>query len=491
MTMLETSAPALPEGTARPDAVPEGGDPAIVLSGVSKIYRLYGNPREQLLDSLGLYRFLPRSRRRTFQEFHALKSVDLTVERGERIGIIGRNGAGKTTLLKLITGNFAPTAGRIQVNGTVQALMQMGLGFHPEFSGYENIKSALNYNGLTGDEFEQAMADVIDFVELGDFLHQPMKTYSLGMNARVQFAAATAIKPDIMIVDEVLGAGDAYFSGKSAHRMEKLTSSGCTLLLVSHSTAQILQFCSKAIWLDRGQVRMAGSALDIVKAYEEYIQELSYREQRKAHEAAAAASPAGPVPMSVTEQKDYETHAWQRDQMMKLLADGGPGPSMSGAERVSRWPAERGLKIARVEVLNEAGVVTGTVQSGRPLDIEIEFYAEFDGHFECRFVVLLMMLDGVALSRHLSEPHEFVLRQGERRSVRLHYNETQLASGEFIFSAAIYKQYDPDNSSTAIRYDLLSRSFRLKVTPRSKSEPGVFMHPAEWKVVRNEGGGDE
>jgi hypothetical protein len=139
---------------------------SVHLEEVSKVYRLYGNPREQVLDSLGLNRFVPRRRRHTFQEFHALKSINLTVRRGERIGIIGRNGAGKTTLLKLITGNFLPTSGQVEVNGSVQALMQMGLGFHPEFSGYENMRAALNYNGLIGADFEEALADVIDFVEL-------------------------------------------------------------------------------------------------------------------------------------------------------------------------------------------------------------------------------------------------------------------------------------------------------------------------------------
>src|SRR5262245_26543058 len=195
--------------------------PAARLDGAPKYSLLYRHSHGRLLDQLGLGGLRGR-RRDSFKEFHALSDVNLTVARGERVGIIGRNGAGKTTLLKLITGNFGPTRGSVKVSGTVQALMQIGLGFHLEFSGLENIRSALLYNGLSGLDLESALASVVDFVELGEFLHQPMKNYSQGMQARVQFAAATAIRPEILIVDEVMGAGDAYFSAKSAARMKQL-----------------------------------------------------------------------------------------------------------------------------------------------------------------------------------------------------------------------------------------------------------------------------
>src|SRR5262245_48657046 len=156
--------------------------PALRFMAVSKSYRLYDRPHERLIDQMGLNRLLFWRRRdvASYHLFHALKGITLTIDKGERVGIIGRNGAGKTTLLKLVTENFSPSEGRVEVNGTVQALMQLGIGFHQEFSGYENIKAALHYNGLVGADFEEALKDVIDFVELGDFLHQPMKTYSLG-----------------------------------------------------------------------------------------------------------------------------------------------------------------------------------------------------------------------------------------------------------------------------------------------------------------------
>src|ERR1700721_49278 len=171
------------------------------------------------------------------------------IERGRRTGPIGRNGAGKTTLLKLISGNFRPSVGRVAVSGSVQALMTMGQGFHPDYTGRENIQASLHYNGLSQAEVAEAFEEVIDFCELGPFLEQPFKTYSSGMQSRLMFATATAIRPDILVIDGVLAAGDAYFLAKSKQRVDKIIANGCTLLLVSHSMQQVLELCDEAISL--------------------------------------------------------------------------------------------------------------------------------------------------------------------------------------------------------------------------------------------------
>lgn len=455
---------------------------AIRLRNVWKVYRLYASRREQIFDTLRLPRIFFGARKPPVQEFCALKDVNLEIRRGERIGVIGRNGAGKSTLLKLITGNFSPTSGEVEVNGTVQALLQMGLGFHPDFSGYENIRSALNYNGLSGEELEAAIEDVIDFVELGEFLHQPMKTYSLGMQSRLQFAAATAIKPDILIIDEILGAGDAYFSGKSSHRIQNLALSGCTLLLVSHSMSQVLQFCEKAVWLDRGEIRAEGDTLSVVRAYEEYIERISH--EKRVHQDGRVRMTVQAVGQETT-QRDFPTPEWQRDRFAALLLQTrGNSLESNVGDLISRWPGEPGLRVGRVGVLDEHGSPTGTVCQGQGLSFEVEMVAEKTGYFECRVVVLLMTLDGIAVTRHLSEVLTFDLEAGDRQIVRLHYAETQLAAGEFVFSVGLFKQYDPDDVTSAIRYEILSRSFRLKVIPKHPSEPAIFHHPAEWLVCQ-------
>jgi lipopolysaccharide transport system ATP-binding protein len=492
---------------------------AIRMDRVSKVYKLYASRQEQVLDSMGLTRLLPGRRKPKFGEFRALHDVSFTVRRGERIGVIGRNGAGKTTMLRLITQNFAPTTGEVEVHGSVQALMQLGLGFHPEFTGHENIVASLNYNGLIGAEFEAALKDVIDFVELGDFLHQPVKSYSMGMQARLQFAAATAIRPDILIVDEVLGAGDAYFAAKSAHRMKKLALSGCTLLLVSHATAEIMRFCERVIWMHRGSVLMDGPALDVVRIYEAHIEELNFR-MRKQTEAllravdapaavseavpalttmadtaaetivaevggAEAATPPASAPAPVlgdapVEDTEFEegapTEPWRRGLFGALLH----GDDADHDEEIVRWPGERGLKVRRMRLLDGAGMPVDRAVSGEPLVIEVTVMAEEDGDFEFRISLLFMSLEGVGVTRNFSPYYDVSLQAGESATVSLRLPEVLLTGGEFVFSCALFKHYDMVDSSTAVRYDLLSRSFRLRVEGKLSYDPGLFHQPGSW-----------
>lgn len=438
-------------------------DPAIRLQNVRKVYRLYESIGDQAIDVLGLSRLVfwrpPR-----FREFPALSDVSFTVTRGERIGILGRNGAGKSTLLKLIGGNFRPTDGSVAVNGRVQALMSVGLGFHPEFSGYDNIRSSLLYNGLDEDELAAAVADVVEFVELGDFLERPVKTYSLGMRSRLEFAAATAIRPDILVVDEVLGAGDAYFSAKSAQRMRALTQSGATLLLVSHSMQQILQFCERAIWLEGGRIVYEGPALEAIKAYEEFTMRL-----RK--EAAAGKYLAG-------SSSGEDQAAWVREHMLQQVLGDATGDQ--GA-RVSRWPGEGGLSIASVRVLGEGGAEARTVRRGEPLEIELTISAEAAGGYDCIVVILLFSGDGRWLCRHCSPPARFVLAAGERKRVSLVYDQSRLGNGTYVFSAALYAELDLNDLSTARAYDLLARSYSFEVVDRYRDDQSLFHHPAVWR----------
>jgi lipopolysaccharide transport system ATP-binding protein len=244
---------------------------AIKASGVAKMYRLYTRRFEQVLDLFGVR--LPWRRHR-YQEFWALRDIDLELRKGERVGIIGRNGAGKSTLLKVIAGALTPTQGSVTVNGKVQALMELGTGFHPDFSGRENAFASLAYQGVTGRPAQQKFAELVDFAELEDFIEQPIKTYSAGMYARLAFSVATSIQPEILIIDEVLGAGDAYFAGKCIERMRQLTEeSGATVLFVSHDLASVQRLCTRALWLDRGRLLLDGDTLTVSKAYAAAVRE--------------------------------------------------------------------------------------------------------------------------------------------------------------------------------------------------------------------------
>jgi lipopolysaccharide transport system ATP-binding protein len=431
---------------------------AIKIENLNKVYTLYHNKVDQLRDLLGL------KRKQAIQEHYALKNINLDIGQGQRIALVGRNGAGKSTLLKMLTGNFKPTSGKITINGKVQALMSTGIGFHYELTGYENIKASLAYNDLSTKEINAAIDEIIHFVELGDYLHQPVKTYSLGMQSRLSFATATAIKPEILIIDEVLGAGDAYFTAKSVDRMKKLTNNGCTLLLVSHATSQVLQFCEDAIWLESGEIVKQGRALEVVKAYEAYSKKLEFEHFNN--------------PMATTNSSVIQS-TWLRE---KLLHEALSAHSKN--EDISRWPSmDSRLKINNVCIVDENNNALPAITTGAPVRINIDIIANAADNYDCYFVVLLFTEDGRWISRHCSDKYQFSLQEGQVVTTSLFYDNLCLGNGKFIFSAAIYKVLDLDDLDNACYYDLLSRSFEFTVIAPYKDDFSLLHLPARWKIL--------
>jgi lipopolysaccharide transport system ATP-binding protein len=285
-------------------------DLAVRFDRVGKMYKVFGSKLDTALDALSLPSF---GRDMRYREFWALRDIDLELPRGGRLGIIGRNGAGKTTLLKLVTGNLGPTEGNVTVNGDVQALLEIGGGLHPEFTGRENIRASLAYLGLSRPEIDEAEVEIGEFTELGRFLDQPFKAYSQGMQARLSFALATTVQPEILIVDEILGAGDAYFFTRSTARMSHLIESGAGVLLVSHALDQVARFCDRTIWLERGKIAMEGPTDEVVKAYERFIRELEDRRLRAKNAKAA-------LPQYDAFDRETFTDAVEGS----ISADGGP-----------------------------------------------------------------------------------------------------------------------------------------------------------------------
>jgi lipopolysaccharide transport system ATP-binding protein len=235
--------------------------PIISVRNLSKAYTVYERPRDILREALfGGVRH---------DVFWALKDVSFDVYEGERVGVIGPNGAGKSTLLQLVTGNLTPTTGEVDVRGEVSAMLSLTSFLDPNETGLENIRFNLLLNGVDRHDVPRLTDEVVDFAELGGFVHAPVRTYSSGMNARLAFSIATVITPDVLVVDEVLGVGDAYFSAKAMLRMKELCNEGRALLFVSHATSAIQLMCNKAIWIDSGGIRAIGPVDDIVKAYED------------------------------------------------------------------------------------------------------------------------------------------------------------------------------------------------------------------------------
>jgi lipopolysaccharide transport system ATP-binding protein len=243
---------------------------AIRLRGVSKSYTVYAKPRYWLAEFLGLGRLLREGRH--YRSFWALRDIDLEVPRGAKVAIVGRNGAGKSTLLRIISDNVAPTLGTVEVHGRCEALMQLGAGFNPEFTGSECVRAALAYMGVTGKDAEERLADVLEFSELDEFIEQPVRTYSSGMYLRLAFSVATMIAPEILIIDEVLGAGDLYFQAKCLARIQGLASGpGTTVLFVSHDLEAAQRLCETFVWVDRGRIVARGPAAEVRAAYEDSV----------------------------------------------------------------------------------------------------------------------------------------------------------------------------------------------------------------------------
>lgn len=238
-------------------------DVVVQVENVSVCYHL---PRERI-GTFKEYAIRRLQRRVSHEEFLALHDASLEIRRGEVFGIIGPNGAGKSTLLKVIARVLRPTAGRVVVRGTVAPLLEFGAGFHPELTGRENVFLNGVLLGFTQKQMEEKFDRIVDFAELGDFIDAPLRTYSSGMVARLGFAIATDVKPDILIVDEVLAVGDTSFQEKSAARMQEFREQGASILLVSHNMTTIQNMCQRAAWLDHGGVNAIGEAKEIVAQY--------------------------------------------------------------------------------------------------------------------------------------------------------------------------------------------------------------------------------
>ncbi len=236
-------------------------DPVIHLENVTKKFRLFPNKKSRMLYALN-----PRGNQKG-QDFYAVKNINLTINQGEIVGIIGRNGSGKSTLLKIISGILTPTEGSVETTGKIIPLIELGAGFHPEFTGLENIYFYTVVLGYKRAEIEKLVPEIIAFSELGDFINQPIKSYSSGMKSRLAFSVSILIEPEILILDEILSVGDEYFKQKSFARMQKFFESGKTILFVSHSAQQINELCHRAILLDKGEIVDAGETKKVTNNY--------------------------------------------------------------------------------------------------------------------------------------------------------------------------------------------------------------------------------
>jgi len=250
--------------------------PAVSIKGVSKNFRIFRNERARLKEALSF------GRKQYGRDFWALKDINLDVEQGTTLGIIGRNGAGKSTLLSIVSGILQPTSGTVEVNGRLVALFALGAGFNPEFTGRENIMLNGLVLGIERREILERFDDIVDFADLGDFIDQPIKTYSSGMRSKLGFAVAVNVEPDVLILDETLAVGDAVYKETALQRMYELRDSGTTILFVSHGMKTVEDFCTKAALIHEGRLMTTGDTAEVIGQYQTLVSSLqSQRKNRR------------------------------------------------------------------------------------------------------------------------------------------------------------------------------------------------------------------
>jgi len=329
-------------------------DIAISVNDVSKMYKLYDNPMDRLKESLGL------SRKKKYKEHYALNHVSFQVHKGETVGIIGTNGSGKSTILKIITGVLSPTAGEIAVNGRISALLELGAGFNGEYSGLENVYLNGSMIGFSREEIDAKLQSILDFADIGDFIYQPVKTYSSGMFVRLAFAVAINIDPEILIVDEALSVGDVFFQAKCYHKFEEFKKMGKTIVFVSHDLSSISKYCDRVYLLNQGNILGEGSPKAMIDTYKRVLVG-QYDESENAGEESE----------NLLDDEDLQRAAAKKaDGVAKDAAE-------ASAEAKGQNPnaLEYGTKQAQIEefyITDDRGVPTNAILKGTMFTIHMK-----------------------------------------------------------------------------------------------------------------------
>ena len=396
-------------------------DIAIRAQELSKMFRLHTERRTSLKERV------VRGRGDKGNEFWALRDATFDVKRGSMFGIIGHNGSGKSTALKVMAGIYRPTSGRVEVNGKMSALLELGAGFHGELTGRENIVLNASILGLSRKQIDRAMDDIIDFAGLGRFIDSPVKTYSSGMYVRLGFAVAVKVDPEILVIDEVIAVGDEDFQRKCFDYIAMLRRRGSTIVIVTHAMGLVTDRCDTAMWLDRGEVQELGPSRQVVDAY-----------MRKVNAAEAERVATAP------------------------------------AEEATHYPPRRGsgeIRVTAIELLDPTGTPVNFLLSGKPGIIRMHFYAEA----EMEDVIFGLGFFN-ELGANVSGPNSG--RHGSRTitpgvgHIDFDMPEVLLAAGSYTVSTAVVSYGD--------FVDYLDRNFELRVRSGTSDEPGMMLFPGTW-----------
>lgn len=339
---------------------------AISVNNVSKMYKLYDNPMDRLKESLGL------SRKKKYKEHYALNDVSFQVHKGETVGIIGTNGSGKSTILKIITGVLNPTQGQVVVDGRISALLELGAGFNGEYSGIENVYLNGTMIGFSREEIDAKLQDILDFADIGDFVNQPVKTYSSGMFVRLAFAVAINIEPEILIVDEALSVGDVFFQAKCYRKFEEFKEMGKTILFVSHDLSSIGKYCDRVVLLNKGKKLAQGDAKEMVNLYRRVLVNQYEEPEEAAKEETQDA---------VVEPDDPVTEGEKETVKKPGVVRREEGDQMKSKLNLNPEVLEYGSKLAEIEdfaIRDDSGMITNVIEKGQEFSVDMKIRFQED-----------------------------------------------------------------------------------------------------------------
>lgn len=414
--------------------------PVIDVRDVTKVYRLYDRQRDRLWESLGL------DRKKQYKEKYALNHVDLQVRRGETVGLIGTNGSGKSTMLKLITGVLTPTSGSITVNGRISALLELGAGFNMEYTGIENVYLNGAMIGFSREEIDQRLDDIVKFADIGDYINQPVKSYSSGMFVRLAFAVAINIDPEILIVDEALSVGDVFFQSKCYRKFEEFKREGKTILFVSHDLSAITRYCDRAVLLNQGDKVYEGTPKEAIDIYKKLLVG-----QFHSGTGTADASPAGSGKRpgggrgedGGDEGGAGDLDRYAADSFGNPIFDGSGRKMQAGQMWKDHYPVnpslveygEKRAEIIDYAILDESGLMTSDFLKGSEFTVRMRIRAHSDV-LEPIFAFTIKNLKGIEICGTNTTMEKVPVRtmhEGDEHIVEFR-QKIDLQGGEYLLS---------------------------------------------------------
>ncbi|WP_223462051.1 ABC transporter ATP-binding protein [Pseudomonas sp. A-R-26] len=428
-------------------------DIAIKVENLNKCYHIYDKPHDRLKQ------MLMRGRRQYFQEFWALRDVSFEINKGETVGIIGRNGSGKSTLLQMICGTLNPTSGSIQTQGRIAALLELGAGFNPEFTGRENVYMNGAILGLTQDQIDSRFEEIASFADIGSFIEQPVKTYSSGMFVRLAFASNIMSRPEIMIVDEALSVGDMNFQAKCMTALTRIQDNGATILFVSHDVGSVKSLCSRGVYLERGQLVAQGRAADVAERYVRTMREEMNDEHRKFSRVSAAfgEKPALPVVSSI------------------MPAESGFKRSAEFENRVAQFRYGTGeVKVASVELLDTEGKELTFVEFNQDVKIKVYFEAFAEKSISVNFSVFDEKKNNIIGCGFLHADQSYLLTKENAKYLAEYSLKLPLQEGNYSLRINISSPIVENESAEFV--DFVSDALVFKVGRWEKSRVWSKVH---------------